>query len=274
MMTHALCIFVATVIALLLGAGVLHLLPRLGRPGRAVSEALCRGLGLDLMITYFTVAPMIVGTCCFGWRGFLSAVAGQVVGLLIWTWLHELAHPAARKGPRIVHALNRSVGRWRNHTAVWVTALAVPLFWVVRVTEWVVYPPLTWLIKLPPYRSAEWVNVSRHKFDGLVGHDLIWCLYCDWMTGIWSLGSEMLRNIESFWCPIRFYSDKKCENCRIDFPDVDNGWVAADGSMGDVVKVIEEKQADGDRSWFGHPGRVTINGQPQANESPSQDQRK
>ena len=83
------------------------------------------------------------------------------------------------------------------------------------------------------------------------------------MTGIWSLGSEMLRNVESFWCPIRFYSDKKCENCAIDFPDINGGWVQADGNMADVVKLIETKQADGNSAWFGHPNRVTIEGQPQ-----------
>ncbi len=263
-MTHLLILTGSVALALLIGSAVLHLLPKLGGPGRKLSEALCRGFGLDLMITYFTVLPMFVGLYVYGWLGLLAAIAGQVIGLLIWTWLHELAHPAARKGPRIVHALNRSVGRWRNHTAVWITALAVPVFWVVRLAEWVVYPPLTWIVRLPAYKSADWVNVSRHKFDGLVGHDLIWCLYCDWMTGIWSLGSEMLRNIESFWCPIRFYSGKKCENCAIDFPDINNGWVNADGNMADVVKLIEEKQAGGDNSWFGHPRRVTVEGKPQA----------
>lgn len=263
MIIHMLSIAGATTLSLLIGAGVLHLLPKLGSPGRGLSGWLCKGIGLDLMITYFTVAPMIVGFCVgCGW-GLLAAVVGQVLGLFIWTWLHELAHPAARKGPRIVHTLNRTVGRWRNHTAVWITALAVPVFWVIRVAEWVVYPPLTRIVHLPAYKSADWVNVSRHKFDGLVGHDLIWCLYCDWMTGVWSLGTEMLRNVESFWCPIRFHSDKKCENCAIDFPDINNGWVDAGGKMADVVAVLEEKQADGDNSWFGHPRRVTIEGKPQ-----------
>ena len=250
-------------LALLAGAGVLHLLPKLGPPGRALSAWLCKGIGLDLMITYFTVAPIIVGPALLGWWGLPAAIAGQVAGMLIWQWLHELAHPAARKGPRIVHTLNRSVGRWRNHTAVWITALAVPLFWLVRLAEWIVYPPLTWIVRLPKYDSADWVNVSRQKFEGLVGHDLIWCLYCDWMTGIWSLGSEMLRNVESYWCPIRFYSEKKCENCAIDFPDINDGWVKADGNMADVVKVLETKHAGGDHSWFGHPRRVTIEGKPQ-----------
>src|SRR5262249_57508799 len=112
------------------------------------------------------------------------------------------------------------------------------LFWVTRMAELFLYPPIASLTGLPKYNGAEWVNVSRQKFSGLVGHDLIWCLYCDWMTGIWSLGSEMLRNVESFWCPIRFYEGKKCENCKIDFPDIAVGWVPADGSMADIAATI------------------------------------
>ena len=116
-------------------------------------------------------------------------------------------------------------------------------------------------MRLPKYRTAEWVNVSRHKFEGLVGHDLIWCLYCDWMTGVWSLGTEMLRNVESFWCPIRFRSDKKCENCAIDFPDVNGGWAPEDGTMADVVKAHADHYPgpNGENSWFGHPVRLTVN---------------
>jgi hypothetical protein len=104
------------------------------------------------------------------------------------------------------------------------------------------------------------VNVSRHKFSGLVGHDRIWCLYCDWMTGVWSLGSEMLRNVESFWCPIRFDSSKKCENCRFDFPDVNEGWVAADGNMGEVVQTLETMYGNGERAWFGRRVQVSVGG--------------
>jgi hypothetical protein len=112
---------------------------------------------------------------------------------------------------------------------------AVPLFWLVRVVQMTIYPALVGLVGLPRYRTGEWVNVSRHKFAGLVGHGLIWCLYCDWMTGLWSLGSQMLRNIESLWCPIRFAEGKKCGHCALDFPDVAPrdrraGWVPADGT--------------------------------------------
>lgn len=119
------------------------------------------------------------------------------------------------------------------------------------------YPPLTRLVGLPKYQAAEWINVSRHKFDGLVGHDRIWCLYCDWMTGVWSLGTEMLRNVESLWCPIRFSCPQKCANCSIDFPDVNNGWVAADATMKDVTDLLEEKYTSTPepQPWFGHPSR-------------------
>ena len=113
-------------------------------------------------------------------------------------------------------------------------------------------PWLTWLLGFKSYDHREWVNVSRHKFEGLIGRDLIWCLYCDWMTGVYSLGAEMLRNVESFWCPIRFYDDKKCENCSLDFPDIDAGWVPADGTMADVVQVLEtEIDKNPTWSWFG-----------------------
>ena len=257
-----LTVFLGTLGALLLMAGILHLIPKLGSAGKRLSEALCRAPLLDLPITYFTVAPMFVGPILAGWVGFGAAVAGQVATVLIWTPLHELAHPEGRKGPRIVHTINRSVGRFRNHAAVWTTALVVPMFWIVRVAELVVYPPLTWLVNFPKYNQGDWVNVSRNKFRGLVGHDLIWCLYCDWMTGIWSLGTEMLRNVESFWCPIRFDSSKKCDNCKIDFPDLEGGWVRADGSMDEVTAVLEQKYPRGQavNSWFGHPARLTING--------------
>ncbi len=275
--------------ALLIGAAALHLLPKLGEGGKAASVWLCKAPGLDVMITYFTVLPMFTGIIYgaaywgswYGWLvGLLAGVSGQVVGLLIWTVLHELTHLKHVKGPRIVGHINARVGRVRNHAAVWTTALAVPVFWFLRVAEYVVYPPLTWLIRLPKYNHADWVNVSRHKFNGLVGHDLIWCLYCDWMTGIWSLGGEMLRNVESFWCPIRFDSAKKCANCKVDYPDIDGGWAPSDGTMADVVAVLDKHYPGPDNTnpWFGHPARLTVSAKPQpaasteAADQPSQGQ--
>jgi hypothetical protein len=245
---------------LLAGAGILHAIPRLGPAGRRIGAALCRAPGLDGVVTFFTVLPLFVGGLVAGWPGIIGAIAGQVLAVLAWIQIHELAHREAVRGPRIVKSINRIVGPLRNHAALWVTAIVTPMFWLIRMVELLLYPPLRWLVGFPKYDEAQWVNVSRHKFSGLVGHDLIWCLYCDWMTGIWSLGGEMLRNVESFWCPIRFYSDKKCENCSVDFPDATGGWVAADSDMTVVSELVQTMHGHGDHSWFGGRVKVTVKG--------------
>lgn len=277
-MLTAIFVILATVGALLLGALLIHLIAHLA-PG--AHDRLCRAPLLDLVVAYFTAAPWFLGPALAmnagaiddrlaplpWWVGLVSGVGAQAISLMVWTRAHELMHREAAKGPRIVKALNRSVGRVRNHAAVWWTALAVPVFWLVRLAEVIVYPPLIWIVRFPKYRQGEWINVSRHKFSGLVGHDLIWCLYCDWMTGVWALGSEMLRNVESFWCPIRFIDGKKCENCSLDFPDNEHGWVRPEQGMAGAARVVEEKYPPGApvNPWFGHPERgvttrVTVEG--------------
>jgi hypothetical protein len=254
----------------ILTTGLLHLIPRLGGAGRALSDWLCRAPGLDVLISLLTWIPPTVLGIVLGWRGLAACLLGQAIGMQAWVFAHELANLEHVRGPRIVKFINRTVGRFNNHFALWVTVLSVPAFVLIRATQLMVYPQLVWLVGLPPYRTAEWVNVSRQKFKGLVGHDRIWCLYCDWMTGVYSLGAEMLRNLESFWCPIKFASGKKCENCKLDFPDVEGGWVRADGTMGEVVARLEEMYspevsaglpAEGRRHpWFGHRVRLTIQG--------------
>src|SRR5262249_23629194 len=148
-------------------------------------------------ITYFIAAPLITGALVEGWAGLAGGFAGQMLALFAWIALHELAHPTARRGPRIFRTLDRITGRWKNHTALWITAFGIPMLWLIRLHQLVFYPVLVRLLGFPRYQQAEWVNLSRHKFEGLIGYDLIWCLYCDWMTGVWSLGTEMLRNVES-----------------------------------------------------------------------------
>ncbi|MGP1310601.1 MAG: hypothetical protein ACTS27_10425 [Phycisphaerales bacterium] len=277
-MLTASLIVAAVLVMLLTGAAVLHLV---ARAAPRAHDGLCRAPLLDLVVAYFTAAPWFVGALLGMYAGELddrlagipwyagvgAGVLGQLVALIAWCRAHEFAHREAVRGPRIVKALNRSVGRVRNHTAVLWTAWAVPVFWLVRIAEVTVYPPLIVLVKFPRYRQREWVNVSRHKFSGLVGHDLIWCLYCDWMTGVWSLGSEMLRNVESFWCPIRFIDAKKCENCAVDFPDIDRGWVRPEAGMAGAVAKVEAMYPQGStvNDWFARPERaertrLTVNG--------------
>lgn len=239
---------------------LLMVLPRLGPGGRALSGGCARAPLLDLVVALLTWIPWIAAGALAGWPGFAGAVAGQVVVMVLWTAGHEMAHRDAVRGPRLVKVHHKLVGRWRNLAALWFSVLAFPFFWMVRLGQVLLYPPIRRLLGFPVYRHGDWVNVSRQKFGGLVGHDLIWCLYCDWMTGIYALGGEMLRNVESFWCPIRFYDGKKCDNCRVDFPDIDGGWVPADGTMADAERVLLDQYGDGRREWFGHPARLTIEG--------------
>lgn len=253
--------FLWSVFVILLGAGILHLIPLAGPVGKTAAEKFARAPLLDGVVAYFTLLPPIVAGIIAGWTGLIGAILGQVAGVYVWCFLHEIAHWSDSHGPRIVNEINDIVGRWQNHAALWVTAVALPAFWLVRLLEILIYPLLPRLINLPSYDHAEWINVSRQKFQGLVGHDLIWCLYCDWMTGVWSLGSEMLRNVESFWCPIKYGDVTKCERCRQDFPDIDNGWVSPDGCMAEVAALIREKYRDApEHWWFGHPARLTIEG--------------
>ena len=259
-------LFFAIVIAVAILESALALavsfIGRFGDGGKAISDLLIKAPMLDVMLGMFSWIPWFVFGWSFGWRGVIGSMIGQVIALFVWIAGHEYAYQEAVAGPRIVKVLNRTVGRWQNHAALWVTAVAFPGFLFIRLMEVAMYPMLVLLLKFPKYNQAEWVNISRQKFTVLVGHDLIWCLYCDWMTGVYSLGAEMLRNVESFWCPIRFYDGKKCDNCNMDFPDINGGWVPADGNMRQVAEKLEEMYSGpGEKAWFGHPVRLTIKGQ-------------
>lgn len=265
-MTRFAQVALAVATALFFLSVLLTLLPRLGRQARALSEAFTRPPLLDLLLTLLTIAPLFVGPILAGWIGLAAAILGQIAAAYAWIFFHELLHLPAVRGPRIVRFTNRLVGRFHNHLALWLTTFGIPVLWIIRLLEIFIYPTLILLLRFPRYRHADWVTLSRHKFRDLVGHDLLWCLYCDWMTGTWSLGTEMLRNIESFWCPIRFDHPAKLENCQIDFPDINGGWVPANASMAQVQNLLEEKYAGpADRSWFGHPARY-----PHSNNLPSE----
>ncbi|MHC4218705.1 MAG: hypothetical protein ACYSU7_09655 [Planctomycetota bacterium] len=222
----------------LAAAVLLTLLPRAGRAGRAVAEACARAPLLDVIFALLTWVPWLAAGLAAGWTGFAGAIVGQVIVVVLWVRGHELAHREAVRGPRLVKVHRRLVGWWRNHLGLWFSALALGPLWMVRFAEILLYPFLQWFLGFPPYRHG------------------------DWMTGVYALGGDMLRNVESFWCPIRFHNTKKCVNCVVDFPDVDDGWVPAEGSMADVEKTLLRFYGDGRREWFGHPARRAGEGQP------------
>lgn len=208
---------------------------------------------LDLFVSLFTWVPWVFGAWLGGWCGVLSALLAQFVFLHVFCAFDSLLR--GKRGRTLAAAHAKMLGWWRNEAALLLTTPAVVVFFLVRFAEIIFYPPMAWMAKMPRYRSSEWVNLSRHKYDGLVGHDLVWCWYCDWMTGVWALGSEMLRNVESFWCPIRFCEECKNRNVCTDFPDVEK-WAKADGTMEDAVRAFEEHyDGRGKNSWWGHPDR-------------------
>lgn len=251
LITVFIAVFSLEVIVILL----LTFMPRISPLGKDIHEAWTKAPWLDLIVSTLIWIPWLLSGIMAGWLGIAVSLLAQFLVMQLWCFSHELAHRKDGYRSHIVSFHDRHMGWWRNNLALWATVLAVPLFFHLRFCEIFVYPFLIWLLGFPNYNHSEWINVSRQKFQGLIGYDLIWCLYCDWMTGVYSLGAEMLRNVESFWCPIRFYNGKKCENCKLDFPDLENGWVAADGNMSDVERVLEKKYSHNQRSWFGHQER-------------------
>lgn len=282
----AICVGFSAALSLA-SAGLLHLPKRMGSAGVRIRERLSRAPLLDVVMLWLTQGPPLL---CVAWSllspsprwewmaALAAGVLGQIIALYAWCLLHEAANP--RTSPRLVEVINRNlstprgekpgptslVGRLRNHGALLWTLWAVPVLNVIRIAEYAVYPALVRVARLPRYDHAQWVNLSRHKVEGLVGHDLVWCLYCDWMTGVWSLASEMLRNVESFWCPIRFASPEKCANCSVDFPDIAGGWVPHSAPATAAAGLVERAYpaADGTNAWLGHPVRLTVQGKDQS----------
>jgi hypothetical protein len=115
------------------------------------------------------------------------------------------------------------------------------------------------------------VNVSRHKFSGLVGHDLIWCLYCDWMTGVWVAGDGNApeRRIVLVPHPLRQLQEMRSLLDRL--PRCPARLGAGDANMADVTRVLEQQYPPTQlpRAWFGSPVRITVRGReadPRVNE--------
>lgn len=219
------------------------------------SDYFCSAPGLDIAMASLTIFPWFVLNSMFGIKGFIGSLLGQILILSAFINIHEMIFKV--KEPTIKRTLNEIIGPVKNHIGLFISLLALPVLWSVRIGEIIIWPLLVWTLNFPKYNSGDWVNVSRHKINGMTGHDMVWCLYCDWMTGIYSFGAEMLRNVESFWCPIKFYSSKKCENCKIDFPDIEK-WVPSSGSKEEVAELLLNKYPPGsekERGWFDHPSR-------------------
>jgi len=219
----------------------------------AITDKIAEAPALDFFVSLFTWIPWGFGFWANGWLGLLAAVVAELIFLHVFCLVHRAVY--GKKGRTLTDAQGRLLGPLRNQLCLLVQTPAIFAFVGIRLTELLLYPAIAAIGKLPTYKQSEWVNLSRHKFSGLIGYDLLWCWYCDWMTGLWSLGSEMLRNIESFWCPIQFQSPIKNKNASIDFPDVAK-WAPADSDIEEAVKRFEQHYEPGKpHSWWGHPDR-------------------
>src|SRR5439155_17645651 len=124
MMSHFLHAMWITFLFTVTLAAMLSIIPRLGRIGWNLSERICRAPLLDLIVASFTWLPWVIAAAAGGWRALLGAFIGQALAMFAWTSGHEMIYRDAARGPRIVKFLNRTVGRWQNHAALWVTLVA------------------------------------------------------------------------------------------------------------------------------------------------------
>src|SRR3954462_7930202 len=138
-------------------AALLTIVPRLSR---RVGDTFAKAPLLDLWVALLTWVPWVVASVFAGWIGLAGALLGQMLALGAWCLTHEMMYRHAARGPRIVKFINRTVGRWRNHLALWVTLIAVPGFWFIRIVQIVAYWPLVVLLDFPKYKQSEWINVS------------------------------------------------------------------------------------------------------------------
>jgi|GEM_PF-3528828 len=220
-------------------------------------DRLLVGFGVDAAIAGFTLGPFALALALpavrqGGWIAWLIApTIAAIVYLALWCAIDELVR-GERRGFHIRTYWIRRDG-WLRYALGWSILLAVPVFWSVRLAQIVVYPVLNIAWGLPRLRTGEYIALSRHKTRGLVGADYLFCLYCEWMTGLWSLGTDMLRNLESMWCPLRFGRADQCERCSQTFPDIARWADPAAGMTGveEFYQLHYEGRPMGERSHLG-----------------------
>ena len=212
---------------------------------------IARPPAIDLVVALLTLIPWIIGWVAAariaghwfgGFAGLALTVAAQLATLELFDLVHRRLGPKASL--RINATVNKLYGGWRSRLGLWVTVPSIPGFMIVRFWEYAGYYPLVVLLHFKRFRHGDYIAVSRHKIENLVGADLIWCLYCDWMTGQWSLGTEMLNQVETFWCPLAFVDKEKCGKCA-QFFDMTQ-WAPSETDAAGIEKVIltiQEKRA-------------------------------
>lgn len=217
-------------------------------------DAVTKAPLLDLVTSMFSWVPWVACFWLGSWSSLGFCLVAQIVSIEIFSFTHSTWH--RYRGPKIRDALNEIVGPWRNHSGLIVTLMILPIMWMIRLGQVTVYPLQVLGLGFPWYRHSDWISVNRQKFAGLVGHDLVWCLYCEWVLSIYALGGEMIRNNESWWCPIQFHDQNKCQLCVEQFPDIEH-WVKPEGTMQDAKDLLLSRYCPKKkpRAWYGYRGR-------------------
>jgi len=200
---------------------------------------------IDLIVILFTVAPWIAawiagvrihGHWSGGIAGLAAVTASQILALELFDFLH--LRLSARRGIRsleINRTIERRFGKWHNRICLWLTVPSIPFFLMNRFA-FLGYYIFVILLGFTHFRHSDYITVSRQKIKNLVGADLVWCLYCDWMTGGWTLSTEMLNEVESYWCPLQFADRGKCEKCAKYFRM--EHWAPPDCSAEEVSHIV------------------------------------
>lgn len=199
-------------------------------------DRLLAGFGVDAVIGLFTLGPFALALALpaarqGGWLAQLIAPAGAMVVFTVLFCIVDEALRGERGGFRI-RAYWTGRDGWARYLTGWLCFAATPVFWLIRAGQILLYPPLRWAWGLPRLRARDYIALSRHKTKGLAGADYLFCVYCEWMTGLWSLGTEMLRHLESMWCPLRFRGEGQCERCAATFADLEHWADPAEGLAG------------------------------------------
>ncbi len=208
-------------------------------------EFLARPPAVDFIVIGYTAGPWIAGGFAgagihqywLGALGGLTAVTfAQMIALELFDFIH--CRIAARRGIqslRINHTIERRFGKFKNRFCLWLTVPSIPLFLYNRF-GFLGFFIFEKMLGFSHFKTSDYITVSRQKIQNLVGADLVWCLYCDWMTGGWTLTSEILNEVESFWCPLQFDDRTKCEKCANYFST--GHWTPPQTTAAEIGKIV------------------------------------
>lgn len=131
-------------------------MPSLGTWGKDAVDACTKTPMLDWLLSFIILVPWLIGGLTVRWEGIVASLLAQVLAMQLWIFYHEFLNRNVAPGSRIARFHSQRIGWWRNHLALWVTSIIVPVFFLIRFSEVFVYPMLIWLLGFPKYKHSDW----------------------------------------------------------------------------------------------------------------------